>query len=475
MKNSFFTSATDAMVNLADFTRRQFYPKVRLGVTGLSRSGKTVFTTAFIHHLVSGSPLTAFKASSEGRIRRVLFEPQPDDTIQRFPFEEHMKAVSEERCWPQSTKRISELRLDIEYEHHSRWRTSPARLAIDIVDYPGEWLTDLTLLNKSYRDWSDETILASRAPHRMPHAKAWHEALRHKANDKPDEAVAAQLAQLFTHYLQDMRNGPELVATHPPGRFLMPGDLAGSPALTFAPLQLHNLIAPKTLGALMESRFEAYKRHVVRPFFQDHFQKIDCQIVLVDVLAGLDSGPLALAELEKALDDVLLAFSIGRNSLISNLFSPRADRILFAATKADHLHHTSHDRLEAILELLVSRALQRTQSAGAKTGIVALASIRATRETTIKEGNQTLRAVAGTPENGETVGDERFDGLTEAAIFPGELPENAKDIFSHQQEKFRFPRFRPPLLKRDGAGRLNALPHIRFDRALEFLIGDRLK
>jgi len=39
------------------------------------------------------------------------------------------------------------------------------------------------------------------------------------------------------------------------------------------------------------------------------------------------------------------------------LLRPRADRILFAATKADHLHHTNHDRLEAILRRMVERAI----------------------------------------------------------------------------------------------------------------------
>ncbi len=47
----------------------------------------------------------------------------------------------------------------------------------------------------------------------------------------------------------------------PPGRFLMPGDLAGSPALTFAPLDIPPDHRPerKTLFALMEHRYEAYK------------------------------------------------------------------------------------------------------------------------------------------------------------------------------------------------------------------------
>jgi predicted YcjX-like family ATPase len=38
----------------------------------------------------------------------------------------------------------------------------------------------------------------------------------------------------------------------------------------------------------------------------------------------------------------------------------------------------------------------------------------------------------------------------------------------------RFLRFRPPPLEMTGEG-VPSLPHIRFDRALQFLIGDRLQ
>ena len=38
----------------------------------------------------------------------------------------------------------------------------------------------------------------------------------------------------------------------------------------------------------------------------------------------------------------------------------------------------------------------------------------------------------------------------------------------------RFVRFRPPKLERDADGLKLSLPHIRLDRALQFLIGDHL-
>ncbi|HEX8665868.1 MAG TPA: YcjX family protein [Beijerinckiaceae bacterium] len=454
-------------------------PSLRLGVTGLARSGKTVFTTALVHHLVEGHTLPALRASSQGRIRRARLDHQPDDAVPRFPYEEHVAALTEARRWPRSTERIGELRLDVEYERASGWRRGPATLTLDIVDYPGEWLLDLPLIEAGYRDWSRRTIEASRRLARAAAAAPWHESFRVLDPAGPaDEGVAARASDAFKAYLAALRAGPEAVATTPPGRFLMPGDLAGSPALTFAPLDLapDQAIAPRTLAALMERRFESYKTHVVRPFFRDHFQRIDRQIVLVDVLAAVDAGPAALAELEEALDQVLLTFRVGRGGYLAHLFSPRADRVLFAATKADHVHHTSHDRLEALVRFLVARAVRRTEAAGARVGTVALASVRATRETVVREGWDTLQAVAGTPEAGERVGDEVFDGEAEAAVFPGELPERPEAVLEGAVPpgSLRFPRFRPPKVGRDALGRPGRLPHIRLDRALEFLIGDHL-
>ncbi|ACL61828.1 YcjX family protein [Methylobacterium nodulans] len=452
-------------------------PTVRLGVTGLARSGKTVFTAALVHQLSGLNPLPALKASQEGRLRRARLVPQPDDAVPRFPYEEHLCALTQERRWPRSTDRISQLRLAIDYERQSGWRPGPATLMVDIVDYPGEWLLDLALIEQTYEGWSRETIAGAQRPGRAALAAPWLEALRGLDPNQPlDEVVAERASDAFKGYLAAVRAGPEAVATTPPGRFLMPGDLAGSPALTFAPLALAGPTSPDSLGGLMERRFEAYKSRVVAPFFRDHFQRIDRQIVLVDVLAAVDAGAAALAELEDALDRVLLSLRVGRNTVLSRLFAPRADRILFAATKADHLHHASHDRLDALLRLLVARALRRTEAAGARVGTVALASVRATRETLVHEGGHTLQAVAGTPEAGEAIGDEVFDGTAEAAIFPGELPERPEAVLEGAVEpgSLRFPRFRPPRVAVDALGRPGRLPQIRLDRALQFLIGDRL-
>jgi hypothetical protein len=471
---------------LLDYGDHFFNPTVRLGVTGLSRAGKTVFITALIHGLTRGGRFPVFEAFATGRIARARLEPQPDDAVPRFDYENHVRTLIEDRRWPNSTVDISELRLVIDYQ---RQNGADRTLTLDIVDYPGEWLLDLPLLNKSYEQWSAESLGLSREAPRARLAAQWHDHLATlNAGDRADEQAALASAKLFTDYLRACRDERFAMSLLPPGRFLMPGNLAGSPALTFAPLDLPaDGVAPEgSLWAMMIRRYEAYKQVVVRPFFRDHFSRLDRQIVLVDALAAFNAGPEALADLEAALAGILDCFRIGRSTLFSSLFRPRIDRILFAATKADHLHHSSHDRLEAILRRTVARAADRAEYAGAAIDVVALAAVRATREAMVARGREKLPSILGTPLANETADGKAFDGTTEVATFPGDLPADPEQLFtgegafrglssaSAEKTDFRFLRFRPPVLEREG-NEEPMLPHIRLDRALQFLIGDRLQ
>jgi len=488
MAPSFFYITEEARLSaraLLDYGEHFFNPTVRLGVTGLSRAGKTVFITALIHGLTKGGRFPVFEAFNSGRIARAELAPQPDDAVPRFDYENHLRTLIEERRWPNSTVDISELRLVIDYQRHNG---ADRRLTLDIVDYPGEWLLDLPLLNKSFEQWSAESLALSREAPRAHLATAWHKQLAMlDPNGKEDEQATLASAKLFTDYLAACRDERFAMSLLPPGRFLMPGNLKGSPALTFAPLDVPAAgTAPEgSLWAMMVRRYEAYKDVVVRPFFRDHFARLDRQIVLVDALAAFNSGPDALHDLEAALSGILDCFRVGRSTILSTLFRPRIDRILFAATKADHLHHLSHDRLEAVLRRAVTRAVARAEATGAEIDVVALAAVRATREATVARGRDKLPSILGTPIPGESASSEIFDGNTEVATFPGDLPADPEVLFNGEafrglsstaadKSDYRFLRFRPPLLER-GADGEPALPHIRLDRALQFLIGDRLQ
>ncbi len=487
------TLSDDARLTLSHLAERRLglgSRSVRLGVTGLSRAGKTVFITALVHNLVHGGRLPLFRAYSGGRITRADLEPQPDDDVPRFDYEEHVRALVDQRVWPDSTRRISELRITVQYESASFLSRTfgRGRLNIDIVDYPGEWLLDLPLLAKDFSTWSGEALALARLPARAEASADWLVRLETVDPDAPeDEALARELAAEFTAYLRACRADSRALSTLPPGRFLMPGDLEGSPALTFSPVPAPRSgpPVPGSLAAMMARRYESYKTVVVRPFFREHFARLDRQIVLVDALQALNAGPAAVRDLETALVEILGCFRPGRVNWLTGLFSRRIDRILLAATKADHLHHDDHDRLEAILGRLLSRVTGRAAFAGAKVDVLALASVRATREGTVTEGGERLPSILGTPMAGETIDGQRFDGQTEIALFPGDLPDDPESVFELVESlpegatsdfvaPVRFIRFRPPPLERTAEGMTLSLPHIRLDRALEFLVGDYL-
>jgi predicted YcjX-like family ATPase len=337
---------------------------------------------------------------------------------------------------------------------------------LDIVDYPGEWLLDLPLMGLSYAEWSKQAL--DIAEKRSDQSKAFLNLLSDvDPTAKLDELTAQWLAQSFTEYLSASRTAGYSACA--PGRFLMPGDLEGSPALTFSPLP----DAPAKRGSLYREfgrRFEAYKAKVVKPFFRDHFARIDRQIVLIDALGAIHHGPQAVADLRVAMVDVLKAFKPGKNSWLSSLLgAKRVEKILFAATKADHLHHKQHQQLIDLVEALVRDAKDRAEFSGAQTGSLALASLRTTVEETHDHGGQVLDCVRGT----------LLETGKQAAMYPGELPDDPSQILNAARDggkkwlgaDYAVMNFAPAKIRlKPGEGP----PHIRLDKACEFLIGDKL-
>lgn len=456
---------------LHDTSAAIFDPVVRLGVTGLSRAGKTVFITSLVANLLERGRMPQFRAAAEGRIVSVYLQPQPDHTIPRFAFEDHLAALSgPSPHWPESTRSISTLRLSLKVRPAGFFTslTGTRTVHLDIIDYPGEWLLDLPLMGQSFETWSTEAIATARAPARAAQSEAW---LGQLAKCDParalEETEARTLAAGFTAYLAAARKaGLSSVA---PGRFLMPGDLEGSPALTFSPLVRPAKTPGNSLWRAFEKRFEAYKRVLVAPFFRDHFSKLDRQIVLIDALGALHDGPRAVEDLRGAMAEILACFRPGQNSWLAPILGRRIDKILFAATKADYLHHEQHGRLSAITEALVADARARALFRGAETGAMSIASIRATVEQTVTRDGESIGVVRGL----------RGDTGQEAALFPGQLPEDPGALLAPARQgvadwpdaAFGVTRFAPPRLRlAPGEGP----PHIRLDRAAEFLIGDRL-
>ena len=444
-----------------------FEPTLRLGVTGLSRSGKTVFITGLVANLLNRGRMPQLSAAH--RIEAVHLQPQPDVTLPRFAFETHLAAMTgDDPRWPQSTRAVSELRLSFRLAPYGLLAglSGPRTLHLDIVDYPGEWLLDLALIGKSYTDWSEATL--DRLAKRPEAAAFMAQARAEDGGLRLEEPKAQSLAAAFTDYLHKARAAGWSDCT--PGRFLLPGDLAGSPVLTFAPLPKPAQTPRNSLWREMERRFDAYKSRVVQPFFRSHFAKLDRQVVLADVLGAIHQGPQAVEDLRRTMAEVLAAFRPGKNSwLTSILGGRRVEKILFAATKADHLHHLQHPALTAITEALLRDAKARADFAGAETAALSLASLRCTVEEMLDQNGTQLPAVRG----------RLLSSGKQALMYPGELPTDPARILAPARDgaarwldaDYALMAFAPARSHQaPGMGP----PHIRLDRAAEFLIGDQL-
>jgi predicted YcjX-like family ATPase len=120
------------------------------------------------------------------------------------------------------------------------------------------------------------------------------------------------------------------------------------------------------------------------------------------------------------------------------------------------------------MEALVRDARDRADFAGAGTSAMSIAALRATVEETIDHNGETLDCVRGRTSDGK-----------QAAFYPGELPEDPSHILTPARKgadkwldgDYEIMRFEPARLTlKPGEGP----PHIRLDRAAEFLIGDKL-
>ena len=188
------------------------------------------------------------------------------------------------------------------------------------------------------------------------------------------------------------------------------------PYLWFAPLDVGEgagPFAPNTLGALMEERFEVYKREAVTRFYEDHFRHYGRQIVLVDVLRALLAGRDAFEDTRLALDAILDSFRYGHGGIISKLlFGSHIDRVLFAATKADHVPDIQRDHLAALLRNMAAFPALDVVSSNARMEVTALASVISTAEDSQEIDGHRVQVVVGRP-----VGSNK-----QAKFFVGNVP-----------------------------------------------------
>lgn len=451
---------------------------VSLAVTGLSRAGKTVFITSLVHNLLSAlhQPyrMPFLKVVGDGRLLAARLASDQTYKLPRFPYRqniEHMAAIPAN--WPARTIDISEIEIDIRFVPGGAlgvllgWIGSgAATLKLKIIDYPGEWLLDLPLLGQSYADWSRATLQLCNRGMRAGIARDFIAFLSdHRHDALASEEDAKRAHELYRQYLRTARDQHGLNFLQP-GRFLDPGSLGENSYMWFAPLDIPDSLQRSTdgtLAAMMERRFDAYKTEVVMPFYSQYFRNYSRQVVLVDVLGALLAGREAFEDTRQALDAILKSFRYGHGGIISRLLqSASIEKVLFAATKADHVPEVQRDHLAALLRNMVALPALDVSSSDAIFDVATLASVISTEDDTQEIDGHRVQVVVGKP-----VGSD-----TRAKFFIGNVPARPPRPEAWGKPFLSIPVFEPPVID---VSPIDGIAHINLDLALEYLIGDQLR
>jgi uncharacterized protein len=447
-----------------EFSQRTLDRHLRLGVTGLSGSGKTAFITSLVQQLTQGdqaAQLPFFAVVREKRYLGGQVDQQQVLSVPRFPVEQNLQYLQQQPpVWPPSTRGWSQLNLTLRYKAASGLRAkiqSRSELALSIVDYPGEWLLDLPLLHMNYQQWCEFSWRLFRQPHRQATAGTFEQYLLACDQQDASELALQQSTEQYKTVLQQFHDTPGAYLNQP-GRLLVPGELAGAPMLQLFPLLPEQAAKKTALSQKLAQHYQSYCKHVIEPFYQQHFARLDRQIILVDCLTALNSGYAAMQELQQALQLILKSFHYGPSSLLTRLFKPQINKVLFAASKSDHATPEQHKALSLLLQQLLHQPLKLSHYQAATTEVMAIAAIRASTSGYVQVDGLAQPCIRG-------------DTLEQQSVtyFPGEVPSVIPNAELFQQHKFEFLSLQPLAWVAH-----EPLPHVRMDHVLQFMLGDKL-
>lgn len=420
-----------------------FSTTVRIGVTGLSRAGKTAFLT-------SASSLLLARTAP-----RFALAPLGAGTIARFDHARHLASLAgDPPRWPERTDAVSLLALTAQIAQPPL----PARqVRVEFLDYPGEWLLDLPLLTQNFSAWSESVLRRLEVPAMAPLAReflAFANGLPARA--PADETLARAGTDLYRALLGKLREAG--FSYLQPGRHLMPAPGPEPPWIFFFPAR-----GKGDFAALLAKRYDAYVEAVRRDLASPLFAEVDRLVVLADVLSALHAGEAAFEDTRAALAAAAgalrwrFSWAEAFSALTELRLPPKViSRVAFAATKADHVAERQRGNLAALM-----RNLTVVPGNGVTTAHFAIASVRCTEDFVWTLEGRPVSAVRG-----RVLGQHVM-----TRSYPGEVPDQPPDNSFWTHPFLALPQFEPMRLP-DG-GRLG-VPNIGMEQLLHFLLGDVL-
>lgn len=435
-------SPINVVKNLGDYLPNLSLPSsnIKIAITGLSRAGKTVFITSLVDHLLDKSK--PFKAKIK----------YPNSKNKRFDYYTYIDLLKNKHTWPKGTDEISNIVLEFEGKRSFKWM-GKNKFSIELIDYPGEWLLDLTLLNMSFEQWSEKTITWLT---QIDDPLVLH--YLQTINDLDtieDKEIWIKAHEEYKELLFHLKKNHYSQLT--PGRFTMPSDLAKDPILHFSPIKATN----EKLHKFFKSNYALYVKNIVKDIQLENFKGFDRQVVLVDVIEALQNGYTCYKDMKSGLQSMLHFYDHKNKNLISQWFSPSIKKVLFVATKADQVSKSQHTNFKSLLNDMIKGLKRDMDNDYIKTETQLVASLKSTKTIIKKHEGQMLSFVEGILEE---------DGQMHH-VYPGEVPANFPSKDEWNTEEYLYKSFLPPKKPyRDE----EPLEHINMDKVINNLIGDLL-
>ena len=423
---------------------------IKIAITGLSRSGKTVFMTSLIDQLLHQNRLlsvTASHAPFKMNIRAPLHNAR------RFDYYTFIEQLKSEQIWPDGTDAISHTLL--EFESKSRFSfMGNSTFTVELIDYPGEWLLDLTLMELSFEEWSVQTLAWLKEidePEADKYLKSINSLNRQSVGTEYEEQLHRQYKELVT------RLKKEHYSQITPGRFIMPADLANDPMLTFAPI---NGASP-SLVKVYKKRYEKYVSEVVKGIHLEHFKGFERQVVLVDVIESLQNGYKCYRDMKSGMKSMLGLYDHDNKNFISQWFSPSIKNVLFVATKVDQVAASQHANFTLLLDEIIEELRREMDISHIETATQIVSALKSTVTVEKKHEGMKLSFVRGVLEEDGQLHD----------LYPGEMPSSFPDKNDWDSDNYAYKCFMPP---KRSYSESDALEHINMDKVVQKLIGDLL-
>lgn len=425
-------------------------------VTGLSRSGKSTLFTSLMAQLLQRTyggddhqPLPLLKTLPLDRLVDVEFVDNDDDTP-RFPYQEHFNQLKQ-RQWPTSTRSVSAFAIRLAFEREYEWLAQVVgqeKRQLNIYDYPGEWLMDLPLIEKSFADWSAQVLAQQLSEPQKTHAKDWQALLaQFDFDQQPTADATEELIQAYRAYLKQAK--ADGISILQPGAMLFDDnwDWRGQ---GFCPLPSKISIDPSHAWTRrFQSHYDDFVTQWLKPLQKRFFAHADKQIILLDLMEGLNFGKAYLSEMKEALNHLVSSFVYGKREWYQRFHQPLGIvKVAFVVTKADLVPQDQHANLLQLLKDISQGAVQQLQDKDVEVEFFLVSSLIAT-----KPDNQAHSLMY-----------KHLSGETRIARFD-DIPQRINDW--REGDFYPYLKALPPKIEQEGDIRA-----MNFDRLLDYMLKD---